>query len=201
MIKNIVFDIGNVLTDFRYRGFLKDKGLDDAMIERVEKCTVNTTYWHEFDRCAISYDEVVENFVSLDPEIGDLLRSVFADLHGMVTGRDYAIPWIERIKAAGYKVYYLSNFSEKAYNECRDALTFDEHCDGGIYSFTERLVKPDPAFFNLLLDRYGLKASECIFFDDTERNVIAARECGFHSFVFTNPDKANEDMRSLGVTI
>ena len=49
MIKNIVFDIGNVLTDFRYRGFLKDKGLDDAMIERVEKCTVNTSYWHEFD--------------------------------------------------------------------------------------------------------------------------------------------------------
>ena len=71
MIKNIVFDIGNVLTDFRYRGFLADKGLDEAMIDRIEKCTVDTPYWHEFDRCAISYDEVVENFVSLDPEIGD----------------------------------------------------------------------------------------------------------------------------------
>ncbi len=201
MIKNIVFDIGNVLTDFRYRGFLQDKGLDEAMIDRIEKCTVDTPYWHEFDRCVISYDEVVENFVSLDPEIGDILRTVLADLHGMVTPRDYAIPWIEKIKAAGYKVYYLSNFSEKAYNECRDALTFDGHCDGGIYSFTERLVKPDPAFFNLLLDRYALKASECVFFDDTERNVKAAIECGFNSFVFETPDKANEDLKSLGVEI
>ena len=201
MIKNIVFDIGNVLTDFRYRGFLQDKGLDEAMIDRVERCTVDTPYWHEFDRCAISYDQVVENFASLDPEIGELLRTIFADLHGMVTPRDYAIPWIEKIKAAGYKVYYLSNFSEKAYNECRDALEFDSHCDGGIYSFTERLVKPDPAFFNLLLDRYGLKASECVFFDDTERNVKAAAECGFNAFVFTTPDKANEDLESLGVKI
>lgn len=201
MIKNIVFDIGNVLTDFRYRGFLQDKGLDEAMIDRVERCTVDTPYWHEFDRCAISYDQVVENFASLDPGIGDILRSVFADLKGMVTPRDYAIPWIEKIKAAGYKVYYLSNFSEKAYNECRDALEFDKYCDGGIYSFTERLVKPDPAFFNLLLDRYGLKASECVFFDDTEKNVKAAIECGLNAFVFTDLDKADEDLKSLGVKI
>ena len=201
MIKNIVFDIGNVLTDFRYRGFLADKGLDAAMIDRIEKCTVDTPYWHEFDRCAISYDEVVENFVALDPEIGDILRSVFADLKGMVTPRDYAIPWIKELKAAGYKVFYLSNFSEKAYIECREALLFDEYCDGGIYSYTERLVKPDPAIYNLLLTRYGLTASECVFFDDTERNVKAAIECGYNSFVFTNPDKANEDLRSLGVKI
>ena len=201
MIKNIVFDIGNVLTDFRYRGFLADKGLDEAMIDRIEKCTVDTPYWHEFDRCAISYDEVVENFVSLDPEIGDILRSIFKDLHGMVTPRDYAIPWIKELKSAGYKVYYLSNFSEKAYIECREALLFDEYCDGGIYSYNERLVKPDPAIFELLLKRYGLTASECVFFDDTERNVKAAIECGFNSFVFTDRDKANEDLRSLGAGI
>ena len=85
MIRNIVFDIGNVLTDFRYRGFLQDKGLDEAMVDRIEKCTVDTPYWHEFDRSAVSYDEVVENFVNLDPEIGDVLRSVFSDLKGMVT--------------------------------------------------------------------------------------------------------------------
>ena len=68
MIKNIVFDIGNVLTDFRYRGFLKDKGLDEAMIDRIEKCTVDTPYWHEFDRCAISYDEVVEKLMAFSVE-------------------------------------------------------------------------------------------------------------------------------------
>ena len=80
-------------------------------------------------------------------------------------------------------------------------LEFDKICDGGIYSFTERLVKPDHTFFKLLLDRYGLEASECVFFDDTEKNVKAAIECGFNSFVFTDPDKANEDLKSLGVKI
>ena len=201
MIKNIVFDIGNVLTDFRWEGFLRDKGHDDAMIRRIEKATVASPYWNEFDRGAISAEEVMKLFISVDPGLEDVLYKTFENIKGMVTPRDYAIPWIDSLRAAGYKVFYLSNFSEKAYHECREALLFDEHCDGGIYSYRELIIKPDPAMYKLLCTRYGLDPGECVFFDDLERNVKAAVRCGFKSFVFTTPEKACEDMRRLGMKV
>ncbi|MBO4608833.1 MAG: HAD family phosphatase [Lachnospiraceae bacterium] len=201
MVKNIVFDVGNVLTDFRWKGFLEDKGHDEAMIKRIEKATVDSPYWHEFDRGEMSDEECMQGFISEDPELEDVLRETFANVHGMVTPRDYAIPWINSLKAAGYKVFYLSNFSEKAYHECSDALEFDKYCDGGIYSYEVRLIKPEPEFYKLLCDKYSLVPEECVFFDDLERNIKAAKECGFNAFVFTDMEKANEDLRSIGVGI
>ncbi len=201
MIKNIVFDIGNVLTDFRWKGFLEDRGFDEAMIKRIEKATVDSPYWHEFDRGEMSYEDIVKGFVSEDPGLEDTLRTTFADIKGMVTPRDYAIPWIKSIKEAGYRVYFLSNFSEKAYYECSDALTFEPYCDGGIYSYRVKLIKPEPEIYRLLCTTYDLEPGECIFFDDLSRNVRAAVRCGYRSFVFTDPEKANEDMRRLGVKI
>ncbi|MBO6007049.1 MAG: HAD family phosphatase, partial [Lachnospiraceae bacterium] len=84
MIKNIVFDVGNVLTDFRWKGFLEDKGHDEAMIKRIEKATVDSPYWHEFDRGQMSDEECMQGFISEDPEIEDVLRSTFENIHGMV---------------------------------------------------------------------------------------------------------------------
>ncbi len=199
MVKNIVFDIGNVLTDFRWKEFLQEKGLDDAMIKRIARASVQTPYWDEFDRGAWEEEETMQAFIALDPGIEKELRLAYTNISGMVRKRDYAIPWIDALKAKGYGVYYLSNFSKKAYNECRDALDFLDHCDGGILSYRELIVKPDHDIYKLFLVRYGLKAEECVFLDDTQRNVDAAIACGFHSFLFTTKEQAQEDLRGLGV--
>ncbi len=201
MIKNIVFDIGNVLADFRWEGFLEDKGFDRSMVERIGKASVNSSYWHEFDRGIMSFDEIFNGFVSNDPEIEKELHKAFDDFKGIVTKRDYSIPWIESIKAAGYKTFYLSNYPERIYNDCREALDFTDHCNGGILSFMEKKVKPDHDFYRLLTDRYGLIPEECVFMDDLEANVKAATECGFNAFVFTDKKSAEESLKKLGVMI
>lgn len=199
MIRNIVFDIGNVLTDFRWKDFLVDKGFDGEMIRRIAKASVESPLWKEIDRGVWDREKLMEEFVKLDPEIEEELRLAYDDVHGMVAPRAYAIPWVKGLKEKGYRVYYLSNFSDKAYVECADALDFLPLTDGGILSYRERMIKPEPEIYRRLLERYGLKAEECVFIDDLEVNVEAARSEGFSGIVFETKEQAERELALLGV--
>ena len=199
MIRNIVFDIGNVLTDFRWREFLQDKGFDDAMIDRIAKASVMSPVWNELDRGEWDEKRLMAEFVKLDSEIEEELHLAYDNVTGMVTKRDYAVSWVKELKSKGYSVYYLSNFSYKAYMECRDALDFIPYTDGGILSYQDKIIKPDEGIYKLLLSRFGLKAEECVFLDDTPRNVEAAKRLGFHVIHFQTKEQAEVKLRELGV--
>ena len=197
MIRNIIFDIGNVLTDFRWKEFLEDKGFDEAMVKRIAKASVQSTVWNEIDRGVWSMEELMQAFIRQDPEIEEELRRAYGDITGMVTKRAYAIPWIQELREKGYRVYYLSNFSEKAYEDCADALDFLPYTDGGILSYREQLVKPDPEIYRRLLSRYSLEAQESVFLDDTAMNVEAAERLGIHGICFRTKEQAEEELRGL----
>ncbi len=197
MIRNIIFDIGNVLTDFRWKEFLEDKGFDEAMVKRIAKASVQSTVWNEIDRGVWSMEELMQAFIRQDPEIEEELRRAYGDITGMVTKRAYAIPWIQELREKGYRVYYLSNFSEKAYEDCADALDFLPYTDGGILSYREKLVKPDPEIYRRLLSRYSLEARESVFLDDTALNVEAAERLGIHGICFRTKEQAEEELRGL----
>ena len=197
MIKAVIFDIGNVLTDFAWQEMYKEKGLGGENFDRVAKATVQSPYWCELDRGIMTFSEVMDKFVNLDSEMEDEIRRVLADMHGIVTGRSYAVPWVCSLKKQGLKVYVLSNFSEKIWKECIDALEFFEFTDGGIISYKEHLIKPDQAVYQLLLERYGLCADECVFIDDLEENVKAARLCGINGIVFKNYEQAKKELNDM----
>lgn len=199
MIRNVIFDIGNVLTDFRWEQFLRDKGFDEAMIGRIARASVLSPFWGEFDRGEWDAEKLMREFVKLDPEIEDELYRAYGNVRGMVVKRDYAIPWIRELKDKGLGVYYLSNFSYKAYVDCIDALDFIPYTDGGILSYRDRVIKPGEEIYRLLLSRYQLKAQECVFLDDTTANVDAAKKLGFAGIVFRTKEQAQEELRALGV--
>ncbi len=199
MIKNIVFDIGGVLADYRMKEFLMEKGLDGPMIKRVLKASVMNPYWGRFERGEVTEEETLQAFTAADPEIERELRLAFTNLSGMLVSRDYAIPLVQRLKKAGYGVYYLSNYSKKAYDECGESLAFMPYMDGGIVSFKVGMTKPDQRMFSCFLERFGLKPETCLFVDDTEENVLAARSLGFSGFVFSGVDGLMEELEKLGV--
>lgn len=201
MIKNVVFDIGNVLVDFRWREFLAEKGFDEPMMKRIIKASVASPYWDEFDRGALTEEEAMKAFLSIDPEIEEELYTAYKSIVGMLKKRDYAIPWVQKLKKAGFGVYYLSNYSKKAYDECRDTIDFIPYTDGGILSFQELMIKPNPEIYRLLLSRFGLKAEECVFIDDTEKNVVAAKELGFAGIVFKTYEETVAQLEELGVVM
>ena len=197
MIKTVIFDIGNVLTDFVWQEMYREKGLGGDTFERVAKATVQSPYWCELDRGIMTFSEVMDKFVNLDSEMEDEIRRVLADMHGIVTGRSYASPWVISLKNKGLKVYVLSNFSEKIWRECADALEFFEYTDGGIISYKEHLIKPDRAIYQLLLQRYDLNSNECVFIDDLEENIKAARELGINGIVFKSFEQAKEELNNM----
>ncbi len=197
MIKNIVFDIGNVLVDFRLKEFLAEKGFDAPMIKRLLKASVMSPYWEQFERADITEEEAMRAFVSLDPEIERELSEAFSNIHGMLTIREYAVPWIRSLKEAGCRVYYLSNYSKKAYDECQDSLAFMKYTDGGFLSFQQRMTKPDPRMYTSFLEHFQLKPQESVFIDDTEQNVAVAENLGFHGIVFRSYEDAMKQLEEL----
>lgn len=201
MIKNIIFDIGNVLTDFRWADFLRDKGFDDEMIDRIAAVSVRNPLWCELDRGVWTESQLMAAFIKEAPELEKELHIAFDEMHGMVTPRAYAIPWIKELKEKGYRVWYLSNFSHKVELECSDCLRFMPLMDGGILSYRDHLIKPDAAIYQLLLDRYELVADECVFLDDTLENVTAGEALGIHGIHFKTKEQAEEELRKLGVIL
>ena len=175
MIKNIVFDIGNVLTYYTWESHIHSFGFSEAVRERVIRATVKSEAWNEFDRGVLNDEEVIGLLVQNDPGVEKEIRRMMENVGGLVSKADYAIPWIQELKGKGYHVYYLSNFSFKAEKECSHALDFMPYMDGGILSCKEKLIKPQPEIYARLLEIYDLIADECVFLDDLDVNVRAAK--------------------------
>lgn len=190
MIKNIVFDISNVLAPFRFKEFLVEKGFDAAMIKRIIKASAMTPYWTEYEKGKLTYDEAMAAFAGTDPDIADELHRAYDQCSGIMGSYDYTEEWIDALKSAGYKLYCITNFTPAGYEQCYDRISFIERFDGCVFSFREGIVKPDPEIYKVLLRRYGLKAEECVFIDDTEENVRSAQKLGMAGIVFTGYEEA-----------
>ncbi len=190
MIKNIVFDISNVLAPFRFKEFLAEKGFDADTIKRIVKASAMTSYWTEFEKGMLTYEEAMNGFISTDAGIAAELHKAYDSCSGIMGKYDYTEGWINALKEAGYSLYCITNFTPAGYEQCYDCIAFVERFDGCVFSFREGVVKPDPEIYKILLSRYDIKAEECVFIDDTEENVISAEKLGFKGIVFTGYDDA-----------
>ena len=197
MIKNTVFDISNVLAPFRFKEYLAEKGFDKDMIKRIIKASALTPFWTEFEKGRLSYDEAMNGFISVDPDIADELHKAYDSCAGIMGKYDYTEGWIRSLKDAGYRLYCITNFTPAGYEQCYDCISFVEKFDGCVFSFREGVVKPDPQIYRILLERYDLKAEECVFIDDTEENVRGAEKLGFKGIVFTGYEDAAAKLAAL----
>lgn len=197
MIRNIVFDIGNVLAGFVWQKFYRSFGFSDEIYEKLADATVRSSFWNEMDRGKLTDDQLLEGFIKNDPSIEKEIRQVFESVTDMIERYDYAIPWLKELKGRGYRVYYISNFAHKAHVECEKALDFLGEMDGGILSYQDKLIKPDPEIYRLLCERYGLKAGECVFIDDTQKNVCAAQKEGMEGIVFHTLEQTKDELGRL----
>ena len=197
MIRNVILDIGDVLVHSDFERFFKRQGYDDAMVHRLSKATFLSPVWRELDRGVWNMDEIMEAFVRNDPGIENALRSAFRNTEGFVRKYPYAESWIRSLKASGFKVYCLSNLSGLIYDGCSGELGFLGMVDGYILSWREKLAKPDPQIYHLLLDRYSLRAEECIYIDDSETNVLAAADLGMTGIVFQDQKQAEHEIQRI----
>ena len=145
----------------------------------------------------------VQNKNKKQPKIS-LKKLVFGCFLVGVTGFDPAASTsqkntalLKKLHEAGIGVYYLSNIGEQAFGYLTNTHEFFQYMDGGIASYREGLLKPDPAIFELFLERYGKRAQECVFVDDTPVNAEAAASLGFHSVILKNIDDLTDELKKI----
>jgi len=131
------------------------------------------------------------------PEYAEEIRLTFENVGQCMSRMDYAIPWIKELKADGRRVLYLSNYSRHTMQANPDVLDFLPYMDGGIFSCDVGVVKPDREIYRKLCEKYSLKPAECVFLDDFETNVTAARAYGMNAILFQDYDQAHNDLASF----
>ena len=200
MIKNIIFDIGNVLASFRWKDLFKDLGFTGEAFERIAAATVqHPTMWNEFDRSLMSDAEIIAKCIERAPEYEQEIQLLFSKTELLVEEYSYSYGWIKCLKEQGYKVYLLSNYGKTSFEAARDhgRLSFLPLIDGGVISYEVKIIKPEPGIYTALLEKYNLDAKECVFLDDRADNISAAEKLGFHGIVVESYEQAKEELNIL----
>ena len=204
MIKNVVFDVVMVLADFRWHDYMTDLGISSEHAGFLGKNMIKTKYWDEMDLGIFDENSACEFFCTLYPGYKDDIEKFWKDLTEIVWEYDYAEGMIKDIKVAGFNVYLLSNYPPKLSELHWPGFKFRKHTDGEVISGIEKVAKPDLKIYKLLCDRYSLNPSECLFIDDREINVDAAKKSGMEGFVWepqkgTLPDSVKNLKKMLAI--
>jgi 2-haloacid dehalogenase len=196
----IVFDFGGVLMDWNpHYLYQKMPGYDRQAVERFLKEVDFFTWNLEHDR-GRSFAEGTAELIARFPQYRDLIRAYDERYLDSLRGPVQPVVQILRaLKDGGYALYGLSNWPAEKFALVRPMHPFFEVFDDIVISGEVGLVKPDKAIFELLLERIGRPAGECLLIDDHDRNILAARELGFQTIQFQSPQQLEAELRSRGI--
>lgn len=180
MYQNIVFDLGGVMVDFDSKEYLVDRFCNAAIEERVYNLTFGSEEWSLLDAGRITRFEANQRMLARAKEQGCAfeVQGVLDDWTHILRPRRRMQELAQKLKSHGYCVYYLSNIPEDTL-ELLMERDFQGLFDGGVASCEVHINKPDVGIYKAFLEKYHLKASECVFIDDRRENVQTAFELGF----------------------
>lgn len=197
MLKNVIFDIGNVLMGFDADNYGSQVFADKTQALQLQQAINAFHLWDQCDFGLEPVEEIIERFAQSLPGQEEIARQALFASVKYVKYAPHSIPWIKELKAAGYNTYYLSNYNEYLMEKRPDILDFIPYMDGGVFSCKVHLIKPDPAIYHKLMSTYGLKAEECVFLDDRIANIEAARKLGMQGILVKNHQQAYEELKQL----
>lgn len=183
MIKNLIFDVGGVLFDYRWKEMFMDYGLDEDNAIRVGTQMFNDPdrTWDIFDLGIKSDEEITDIFCKKYPGDEDVIRWFIRHGEYMQVPRPKVWKKVHELKQKGYKIYILSNYPESLFKKHTEYADFMDDIDGLMVSYMIHKAKPAEDIYKALCDKYGLDRSESIFFDDRSENVEGAIKFGMKS--------------------
>lgn len=196
----VVFDLGGVLIDWDPRHLYRRMLGSDAAVEDFLDEVGFAAWNHAQDAGAESWDDAVERLAQRFPHRRDLIAAYparFADtLAGPIEG---SVAVLRELHDRGVPLLALTNWSAETFPVARERFDFLDLFGGIVVSGHERVAKPDPDLFALLVERYDLDPPSTVFVDDREVNVVAAAAAGLHGLLFTGPDRLRRDLTRLGL--
>lgn len=199
MIKNILFDIGNVLVNFKPLDYLNEMINDPILRDKLYKLIFCGMEWQKLDEGTITEEEAFSIFCSQCPEDAETIEKVKNSWYSILTPIDGTVEILHELKKIGYKTYLLSNYHLKSFDWIYKQYDFFKLFDGFVVSSHVNLLKPDPKIYEKLIEQYSIKPSETVFIDDIKINLEAAEKLGFITVQFENSKKLKEQLNELGV--
>lgn len=198
-ISAVIFDIGNVLIRWDPRNLYRQLFTDEAAMEHF-LATVCTQAWNEEQDRGRTFGEAVGLLAAAHPGQADLIRAYDERWDEMVPGAiEGSVALLAGLRQAGVRTFAITNFSNEKFAVAQQRFPFLHGFEDILVSAREGLIKPDPAIYRRLLERNSLSAGACVFIDDSDRNVEAARAVGMTGLLFTTAEKLRSDLRALAL--
>ncbi len=199
MPTTIVFDLGGVLIDWNPR-YLYRQLFDDETEMEAFLSIVCTPEWNVAQDGGRTVAEAVAEATSRHPEKAALIEAYYDRFDEMMAGPiDGTLDILARLRQQQTPCYALTNWSAETFPLARNRFDFLGWFKGVVVSGEEKLKKPDPAIYRLLLERFALEPQDTVFVDDSPRNVQAAAELGLHAIHFTSPSALNDELTRLQI--
>ncbi len=196
----IIFDFGGVLLDWDirhlYRKFFRENtAAMERFLEEIEFPEFN--FLQDRGR---PFAEATADLIPKFPHYADLIRAYDERWEETVNGPiQGTIDILRMLKQAGFPLYGLTNWSAEKYPIISTRYEFMDWFDHILVSGFVKLAKPEPAIFALALETIQRPAEECIFIDDSEKNIQAARQLGFQAIRFTAPEQLQAELAQKGL--
>ncbi|MGD0583140.1 MAG: HAD family phosphatase [Bacteroidales bacterium] len=202
MIRNIIFDLGNVLISWKPEEYLIRNGYQEAARETILRDVFKSPEWLALDNGDMSLDEAVKRIALSStlkiPEIYSVFDLRIKILHPIKENTKM----VPALKERGFRLYYLSNFPEDIFDEVESRYDFFRYFDGGLISARAKASKPDEKIYRILIDRYSLIPGESLFIDDSHANALSAEMLGISVIHLSEPSTLKEKLEDLlGIAI
>jgi 2-haloacid dehalogenase len=197
----VVYDLGGVLIDWNPRHLYRKLIEDEATMEwfLAEVCH---TAWNEEQDRGRTFAAAIEEAAARHPEYRPLIEAYFERWAEMMVGEiDGAIAILEELKNTGRELHALTNWSAETFPHARERFAFLEWFETILVSADVGLIKPDPAIFQLLVERIGRTPSECIYIDDNPKNVASAAALGFDAIAFRSAPQLRDALTGRGLLV
>ena len=202
MYKNIIFDFGGVVVQFNPKDFLMDHFMNKRAEEIVYELTFDSQEWQDLDRGTITREEgnaaMLENAARVNRVFE--VQTVIDEWPTILRTKESTVHTMQKLKAAGYRLYYLTNIPADIMDELRQREWFSLF-DGGVASCEVHLCKPEPAIYTTLMQTCNLAYDESIFIDDNKVNAQAAYNLGITGILYKNPKSFERALRACGIDL
>jgi 2-haloacid dehalogenase len=197
----VVFDLGGVVIDWDPRHLYRKVFEDPEEMERFLS-TVCTPAWNEgFDR-GLPFRDGVERLAAEHPDLAGPIRAYRDRWDEMLAGTIRGtVELLAELRSVGVRLFALSNWSADTFPRARDRYEVLGWFEGILISGDVGATKPSPRIYRVFLDRFRLRADDCVVVDDRPENVEAARALGFPAILFVSAEGLRNDLRGFGFPI
>ena len=202
MIKNILFDMGQVLIRFDQKYFIKRLGIEDADLDLMLREVYRSVEWVQMDRGTLREEDAFRSISKRLPErLHDAAWKLICMWDRPILEIDGMYDLVAELKDMGYGIYLLSNASVRQHDYW-PRIPASRFFDGKLISADHHVIKPQMEIYRLCLEKFGLQAEECFFIDDAPANIEGALCCGIAGAVFHGDAKLlRSQLRAAGILV